>query len=215
MHRVSPFVHDPKMRTKGINSLFQDALDKRRKEIEAAAAVEALRNFSQLDMSLKEFVRTLRSEGLWKSFQHVSLQDFIAALGGKVPAAAPKKTIERAPAAPRKKRSPYAKVKRLTKKMVADLTDEIIAFLNENPGSSAAAITAAIRLEKINNGTLLMVFVMSSPVLDLRFRILLKRQFGENDKIDGRDYFPRPLFARILGLTFSTPLPLYISPRPF
>ncbi len=147
------------MRKKGLASLYKEALKTSQEELQRLSAMEALRQFDNLDLTLGEFVADLKTD--WKTFRKLPLTDVLAALGttgSKRSGRKPGRKPGRRPGRPvgstttqATKRAP----KRLTKVVSAKYTAAIQAYLADNPDAKTKVIASDVGLTSKQAASLL------------------------------------------------------------
>lgn len=139
------------MRRKGLASLYQEALKTSQVELERLSAMEALRRFDNLNLTLGELVADLKRD--WKTFSRLPLADVLEALGASAP-----KRRGRKPGRPAGATSSTAGKrvpKRLTKAVTAKFTESILAYLADHPDAKTRTIAAEVGLTSKQAASLL------------------------------------------------------------
>lgn len=143
------------MRKKGLASLYKEALKSSQAELERLSAMEALRQFDNLDLTLGELITDLKKD--WKTFSQLPLADVLAALGtkgsgrrGRKPGRKPGRPAGAKTSAPGK-RAP----RRLTKAISAKYTESIREYLATNPDSKTKTIANEVGLTSKQAASLL------------------------------------------------------------
>jgi hypothetical protein len=139
------------MRKKGLASLYKEALKTSQEELQRLSAMEALRQFDNLDLTLGEFVADLKMD--WKTFRKLPLTDVLDALG----TSAAKKPSGKPGRPPGSKTTKVSKrfPKRLTKHISAKYTESIQAYLADHPDSKTKVIAASVGLASKQAASLL------------------------------------------------------------
>jgi len=137
------------MRKKGLASLYKEALKTSQAELQRRSAMEALRQFDNLDLTLGDLVADLEKD--WKTFGQLPLADVLEALGTRLP-----KRRGRKPGRPAKTRTGAKRApKRLTKAVSARYTESIKAYLADNPSVKTRTIALEVGLTSKQAASLL------------------------------------------------------------
>lgn len=143
------------MPKKGLASLYKEALKSSQAELERRSAMEALRQFDNLDLTLGAFITDLKKD--WKTFSQLSLADVLEALAakgsrrrGRKPGRKPGRSAGAGASAP-SKRAP----RRLTKAVSAKYTESIKEYLAANPDAKTKTIANEVGLTSKQAASLL------------------------------------------------------------
>jgi len=139
------------MRSKGLASLYKEALKTSQAELERRSAMEALRRFDNLNLTLGELVADLKRD--WKTFSQLPLADVLEALGTHAPKQRGRKPGR--PAGTTSKSAGKRVPKRLTKAVAAKFTESIQAYLAEHPEAKTKTIAADVGLTSKQAASLL------------------------------------------------------------
>lgn len=143
------------MRRKGLSSLYKEALKTSQAELERRSAMEALRQFDNLGLTLGELVADLKKD--WKTFSQLPLADVLEALGTSAPKRRGRKPGRKAgrPAVAAKTTATKRVPKRLTKAVTAKFTESIKSYLADHPDAKTKTIAVAVGLTSKQAASLL------------------------------------------------------------